>query len=310
MRFLTEDDVLRALDPSMLIDSVEMAFGTMRDHVLRMPERTHLELANGGVALMMPCYDEVHGAGVKIVGFSSEAGVQATYLLLDHRTGAVAAIFPANTLTDMRTAAVSALATDQLARSDARTLGIFGTGRQARAHVRILPHVRDFDRVLVCGSRPEKSRGFAQELAKCGLRAIAAEPQECASADVVCTCTTSVTPVLLGEWLRPGTHVNAVGTFRPDTRELDTAAVQRARVFVDTYDGALAEAGDILLPMAERAIPPEHICGDLHEVISCKKNGRTADDEITVFKSVGCALADLAAAQLLLATLESEAGGD
>jgi ornithine cyclodeaminase len=310
MRILSEDDVVRALDPGMLIDSVEMAFGMMRDHVLRMPERTHLQLAGGGVALMMPCYDEVHGAGVKIVGFSSEAGVQATYLLLDHHTGAVTAMFPANALTDLRTAAVSALATDQLARSDARTLGIFGTGRQARAHVRMLPHVRDFDRILVCGSRPEKSRAFVQELVKAGLRAVAAEPNECATADVVCTCTTSITPVLRGEWLRPGAHVNAVGTFRPDTRELDTDAVMRARVFVDTYDGALAEAGDLLLPMAEHAIPPEHICGDLHEVISCKKNGRTADDEITIFKSVGCALADLAAAQLLFASLESEAGGD
>jgi len=310
MRILSEEDVERALDPGMLIDSVEMAFGTMRDHVLRMPERTHLELAGGGVAILMPCYDEVHGSGVKIVGFSAESGIQATYLLLDHHTGAVTAMFPANALTDLRTAAVSALATDQLARANAHTLGIFGTGRQARAHARILPHVRDFDRVLVCGSRPEKSRAFAQELVKMGLRAIAAEPQECALADVVCTCTTSRTPVVRGEWLRPGTHINAIGTFRPDTRELDTIAVKRARVFVDTYEGALAEAGDLLLPMAERSIEPEHILGDLHEVISCKKNGRTDDEEITIFKSVGCALADLAAAQLLFASLESEESGD
>ena len=309
MRIVTESEVRDALDPAMLISGLEYAFGTLGDHVVRMPPRSCVELADGAVVISMPCFDESHGAGVKLVSISREAGVQATYLLLDPTTGAVTAVIPANDLTDLRTAAASALATDQLARSGARVLGIFGTGRLARAHVRLLPLVRNFELILVCGSSPAKSSAFAQELLRAGLQAEAVGPESlAAAADVICTCTTSTTPVLRGAWIRPGTHINAVGAYLPGNRELDTEAVRHARVIVDTYDGALAEAGDLLLPLAEGAISREHIAADLHEVISCKKNGRTSDEQVTLFKSVGCALEDLAAAQLLVATLESEQG--
>jgi ornithine cyclodeaminase/alanine dehydrogenase-like protein (mu-crystallin family) len=307
MRVLTEDDVRRALDPAMLISGLGYAFGTLADHAIRMPPRTRIELAKGTVVLSMPCYDESHGAGLKLVSISKDGGIQATYLLLDPNTGAVEVVIPANELTDLRTAAVSALATDQLARSDARVLGIIGTGRQARAHIRMLPHVRNFDVILVCGSSPARSCGLAQELLRAGLHAEAVGAEFLAgAADVICTCTSSTTPVLRGDWIRAGTHINAVGAYGPQSRELDTAAVQNARLVVDTYEGALAEAGDLLIPIAEGALTRDHIAADLHEVISCKKNGRTADDEITLFKSLGCALEDLAAAQLLVASMESE----
>ena len=208
----------------------------------------------------------------------------------------------ANYLTDLRTAATSAVATDLLARKDAETLGIFGSGRQAEAHLAALPRVRNFKRFLVCGSGRSDLSAFCEKM-KTEL-AIQIEPASAETvareSDVICTCTTASEPLFDGTWLRPGTHLNLVGAFQPETREVDDITVKRARVVVDTYDGALAEAGDLLIPIKSGAIDRSHIMADLHEIASGKKPGRIHQDDITLFKSVGCALEDLVTAKLIL----------
>jgi len=338
MLHLTEADVHGHLDAGELIAALRAAFARDWRSSVRMPARTQIQLASGATLLLMPC-DDAEAAGVKIVTVSEAGGVRATYLLLDAETGEVQATIEADGLTDLRTAAISAIATDLLAKNpqgggkDGRkmiakelpqgppvhpvTLGIFGTGRQALAHIRVLPLVRSFERILVCGSSPEKTAAFAREMnpqggSEDGRETIAKEPplrppllpvdfETCArEADVICTCTASRQPVLRGEWLKPGCHINAVGAFQPTARELDDEAVRRARVVVDTYEGALAEAGDLLIPMGNGIIKRDHIVADLHELVAGKKEVRTSDADITLFKSLGCALEDLVAAQVLM----------
>jgi len=316
---LTESHVQKRLDPARVISAIESAF---RDRYTSfvMPVRTHLNLAES-VLLIMPCYDRAgHALGMKLVVVHTHVGadalvrpaepsstvhsagrVQATYLLLDPETGQPRTVLPANYLTALRTAATSAVATKFLAREDVKTLGIFGTGRQARAHAKVLPLIRKFEGVLVCGQDQEQSRAFAHGMsAELNLPVTSADHRTCAAeSDVICTCTTSQTPLFDGNVLRPGTHLNLVGAFQPHAREVDSLTVECARVVVDTYDAALAEAGDLLLPMREGRITREHIVADLHDLLSGKRLGRSTATQITLFKSVGCALEDLVTAELL-----------
>src|SRR5262249_45181709 len=199
----------------------------------------------------------------------------------------------------------SAVATDLLAREDSSTLGIFGTGRQATVHVRLLPSVRRFKKILISGSVRSDSTAFCRQLAAelnggNEVEVVPATAEVCArESDVICTCTTSSTPLFNGAWLKPGCHLNLVGAFQPHTREVDTETVLRSRVFVDTCEGALSEAGELLMPLHEGVITHQQICGDLHDIASAKKPGRISDSDITLFKSVGCALEDLVTAHLV-----------
>jgi ornithine cyclodeaminase/alanine dehydrogenase-like protein (mu-crystallin family) len=257
---------------------------------------------DGAILLVMPCYDAALGAsGVKLVSVSPQAGVQATYELRDPQTGITLARMEANYLTDVRTAATSAVATDLLARRDVETLGVFGSGRQAAAHLATLPRVRNFKRFLVCGSGRSDVAAFCGKMKnELGLNAEPANTETVArESDVICTCTTSHEPLFEGNWLRSGTHLNLVGAFQPHTREVDDITVQRACVVVDTYDGGMQEAGDLLIPLKNGTIDRSHIIADLHEIASGEKAARTSADSITLFKSVGCALEDLVAAQLV-----------
>jgi alanine dehydrogenase len=306
MKMLTEAHVRERLDPLQVIAAVETAFRDRYPDVV-IPARTHFETSDG-IFLMMPCHDRRGRAlGMKLVMVQSrparaEDRVQATYLLLDPATAIPQAVIPAKYLTDVRTAATSAVATKFMARQDVRVLGIFGTGRQARVHAKLLPLVRRFERMLVCGRDATQSQRFAEEMsAELGLPVEPANASTCAAeSDVLCTCTSSDKPLFDGNLLRPGTHINAVGTFQPDARELDSATVSRSRIVVATYDGASMQTGDLLIPMKEGAITRDNIVADLHELVSRRRPGRTRADEITLFKSVGCALEDLATAELLV----------
>jgi ornithine cyclodeaminase/alanine dehydrogenase-like protein (mu-crystallin family) len=239
----------------------------------------------------------------------TEGRVQATYLLLDPETAQPRLTIAANYLTDLRTAATSAVATKFLARPDSSTLGIFGTGRLARAHLTVLPLVRNFQRVLICGRNPSRSAEFVQQLSHelSGVTITAVDARTCAAeSDVLCTCTSNSAPLFDGRDLRPGTHLNLVGAFRPETREVDTHTILRSRVVVDTYSAAASEVGELLIPLQEGAITRNHVAADLHELVSGTKQGRRSSEEITVFKSVGCALEDLVAAELLLDSSPAE----
>jgi ornithine cyclodeaminase/alanine dehydrogenase-like protein (mu-crystallin family) len=300
MLLYSEDQVRQAINTDEVIRVIREAFARGFGTV-HMPARTVLNMDNA-ILLVMPCYDSaLHSAGVKLVSVSAKAGVQAVYELLDPQTGIALVRMEANYLTDMRTAATSALATDLLARKDVETLGIFGSGRLALAHLAVLPRVRNFKRFMVCGSGRSDIAAFCSKLKnELGLNVESANAEIVArESDVICTCTTAHEPLFNGNWLRPGTHLNMVGAFQPETREVDDLTVKRARVVVDTYDGALQEAGDLLIPLKQGTIDRSHIIADLHEIASGKKAARTSVESITLFKSVGCALEDLATAQLI-----------
>lgn len=320
---LTEADVRSLLDPAQLITALESGF---RDRIpsISLPQRTHAELEHG-IFLAMTCYDGTANAlGMKLVMLRDQARprevsrnaglvnsddvftegrVQATYLLLDPETAQPRLTVAANYLTDLRTAATSAVATKFLARPDVATLGIFGTGRLARAHLAVLPLVRKFQRVLICGRNMSRSAEFVKKVSSetMGIEIVCADPATCAAeSDVVCTCTSSSVPLFDGGVLSPGTHLNLVGAFRPETREVDTRTIQRSRVVVETYASAWSEVGELLIPLREGAITRDHIAADLNELVSGKQ-ARRGPEEITLFKSVGCALEDLISAELLLA---------
>jgi len=300
MRLYSEEQVRQAVNIDGVIRATREAFARGFATV-HMPVRTLLNM-DDAILLIMPCYDSALGtAGVKLVSVSAKAGVQAVYELLDPETGIALARMEANYLTDVRTAATSAVATDLLAREDVETLGIFGSGRLATAHLAALPHVRKFKRFLVCGSGRSDVAAFCDKMKnELGIDVEPVNAETLArESDVICTCTTAQEPLFDGNRLRPGTHLNLVGAFQPETREVDDITVKRAYVVVDTYEGALQEAGDLLIPIQNKTIDRSHIVADLHEITSHKKAARTSAESITLFKSVGCALEDLVTAHLI-----------
>ena len=208
----------------------------------------------------------------------------------------------ASSITAIRTAAVSGVATRALARENAGDLAILGSGVEAITHLAAMRAVRPLRRVRVWSRNPENARRFAVGLGPRQGITIEAMPTARAAvegADLVCTTTAAREPVLEGAWLSPGAHVNAVGACFPATRELDTAAVARARLIVDRRESTLAEAGDFLIPRAEGAFGDEHIAGELGDVLLGRLPGRRTADEVTLFKSLGIAIEDLAAAHYL-----------
>ncbi len=226
---------------------------------------------------------------------------QGAVLLSNGETGELEAVLDASAFTAIRTAAVSAVATRALAREEARTLAIIGAGVQARAHLEAMGHVRPFERAFVWSRTPEHARRLADE----AVAAFPVEPVEGADAavreaDVIVTVTSSPEPVLRREWIGEGTHINAVGASIPTSRELDTATVAAATFFVDRRESTENESGDYLVPLREQAIGPEHIRAELGEVIIGAHAGRTSTDEITIFKSLGLAIEDLAAAEFVV----------
>lgn len=229
---------------------------------------------------------------------------RSTVLAMDADTGACAALLDGAELTRVRTAAATAVATRALARTDATTLGLIGTGPLARAHVRALLPGRPYEQVVLWGRTPERAYALAAWItAELGLPAKALDdPRAVAeAADVLCTLTPSREPVVRGAWLRPGQHINAVGAPpRPDHRELDTEAVVRCRVVVDAYDTARAKSGEVLVPLAEGVLREEDFRVELGDVLTGRAPGRTSDTELTLFNSVGVGLQDLAVARMLI----------
>jgi ornithine cyclodeaminase/alanine dehydrogenase-like protein (mu-crystallin family) len=303
VKILKDHEVSERLDIPELATALEHAFRVDRS-IYEIPARMFLNQAPHTL-LIMPCYG--HGLlGLKVVTMATEPGrgahiVKTNYTLYDAQSGDVTLLAEADSLTDLRTAATSVVATRLLARPDAKVLGIFGTGRQARAHLPALFHARDFEQVLICGSTPQRTQAFVESFSAtvpCPIRAT--DANTCAAeADVICTCTTSTVPLFDGRVLRPGTHLNLVGAFRSDTREVDDETARYSRIVVDTYEGCLQEAGDILIPQKNGTIGTEHFIADLHEALAEKRQVRRGPQDITLFKSVGCALEDLVAARLL-----------
>ncbi|MFI6938304.1 ornithine cyclodeaminase family protein [Streptomyces sp. NPDC050418] len=229
---------------------------------------------------------------------------RSAVLAVDARTGACAALLDGAELTRIRTAAATAVATRALARADARTLGVLGTGPLARAHVRALLPGRPYELVLVWGRTQENAQALAAWVtAELGVPAkVMADARAVTEhADVLCTLTPSRDPLVLGAWLSAGQHINAVGAPpRPDHRELDTEAVRRCRIVVDAYATARAKSGEVLIPLAEGALSEDAFRTELGAVLTGEAPGRTSDEELTLFNSVGVGLQDLAVARLLI----------
>jgi ornithine cyclodeaminase/alanine dehydrogenase-like protein (mu-crystallin family) len=224
---------------------------------------------------------------------------QGTVTLFSGETGELRALMNASAITAIRTAAVSGVATRLLAREDAQDLAIVGAGHQAHPHIAAMLEARQFERIRIAARSVESAERLASEWPL----AVAVDSVEEAvrEADVVCTVTNSAEPVLRHEWLKPGVHVNAVGSSVKNARELDTATVVACSLFVDRRESTVNEAGDYLTPLAEGAIPgPEHIRAEIGEILAGKHPGRTSDDELTVFKSLGLAVEDLAAAEYVV----------
>jgi ornithine cyclodeaminase len=228
----------------------------------------------------------------------------AIVLLWDSRTGDLQAILDGRFITEIRTAATSAAATQALARPDAGVLALLGAGVQARSHLEALGLVRSLRQVRVWSRTPASVQRFIADMqphAEVPLVACATAADAARGADLIVTATSATAPVLQGDWIADGAHINAVGAPRPDWRELDTAAVARARVFVDSRAGALTESGDLLVPIAEGAIGKDHIRGEIGEVLAGRAPGRTNAAEITLFKSLGMAVEDVATAHWVYA---------
>jgi ornithine cyclodeaminase/alanine dehydrogenase-like protein (mu-crystallin family) len=295
------------LEVERVIEAVADAFAAYSGGRTQTPLRVGVEPpGTDGVLLAMPCaVQEPPALGAKIVSvFRGNAArglptVTSTYVFSDYQSGAPLAIMDGGYLTAIRTAAGSAVATRELARADARTLGVFGTGVQARFHVETIRRVRRLERVLVCGTSPDTSTEFAEWVSSTtGLAARAAAPEETSAADIVAACTTSMTPVVADDHVADGAHVNAVGSFTPTTRELPTALVARARVYVDTRSGTASEAGDLILAAAESDFKLSDVAGEMGEVLLGGAPGRTDPHQVTVYKSVGAAFLDAATARL------------
>lgn len=312
MLILARQDLERLLTPADLIDALARAFRQSAAGRVTAPPRVGLPVGDAGLLLVMPAATlpasgDPGRLGTKLVTVypgNRDRGLPthlACYVLLEAATGRPLALLEATALTALRTGATSALAARHLARPDSRRAACFGTSVQAAAQLRCLATVLPLERVSVVGRDPERARRFAAALTR--ELGIPVEPAPDAGAaadeaDVVTCATTSPTPVVRGARLRPGTHVDAVGAFRPTDREVDTETVRRARVVVETYAGVLEEAGDLVIPLGEGAIERGHVAAELAEVVAGVRPGRTAAEQITLFKSVGFALEDLTAATL------------
>ena len=307
---LTRDDVIRVLDMPDCMDVVEKAFAELASGTAELPLRIGIK-PPGGISLYMPAYLKELGAlACKVVTVYKDNPTKhdmpttiGKVLLQDPETGDVTCIMDGGYLTAMRTGAVSGVATKYLARTaEGQVAGIFGAGVQARMQLWAVAVVRKLGKALVYDPAPDAVRSFIDELGpKLDLEIEAVDSVEAmiAGSDILCAATSSSQPLFDGATVRPGTHINGIGSHTPNARELDTAIVARSKFIADSAEACLSEAGDLMIPIEEGAITAEHIHAELGEIVLGTKPARENDDEITLFKSNGLAIQDVATAKLV-----------
>jgi ornithine cyclodeaminase len=306
LRFLSGADLRRILTYSACIDVVRAAMIETSRRNVELPLRHGMKLPNGKgmFGMMYGWLGNPESFGIKLVslfpgnaasGHSSHLGLMVLY---EPVHGAPVAILDGGVLTAIRTAAASAVATDALARPDASKLAMLGTGEQAESHLHAMVAVRPIRKVTVWGRTPEHVRAFVDQHALPAVEMVAADSVDQAvdDADIVCTTTSAPTPILYGRQLRNGSHVNLVGSSVPDRMEADTYLVLKSRFFIDYRDSTLAQAGEFLKAKAEGVVGDSHIAAEIGQVLAGDARGRNSDNEITVYKSLGIAAQDLAAA--------------
>jgi ornithine cyclodeaminase/alanine dehydrogenase-like protein (mu-crystallin family) len=292
MDVLDEPAVAQRLHYQDLIPAIAQALAALSSGKVVQPVRTVLPVApHKGFFAVMPAYAAGGALGAKLVTFYPQnVGIHthhAVIVMFKAETGEPLAVMDGRLITEMRTAAASAVATQHLARKDASVLAIIGSGVQAKSHLAALRHVRAFKEVRVWS--PRNAPVFAQQY---GVKAVASAADAVRGADVVVVAASATTPILQGRWLSPGTHVNAIGATRPEWRELDDDLVTTARVFVDSREAALRESGDVIAARSEVT--------EIGAVVADRDPGRRSAEELTLFKSVGVAVEDVAAAALVL----------
>ena len=313
IRILSAADVRAALPMPKAIDAMRHAYGQLSAGTAVAPPRQHIA-TDKGVTLIMSAYlPERSEFGIKVVSVYDDnpnlnlPRITATVLVLDPATGSPKAFMDGASLTAIRTGAGGGLAADLLARKDAKIVGLFGAGVQARAQLQAVMAVREITRVNLISRTQTSAEQLAAEISEWGdapvVNLVSTPQAVVADADIVLCATTSATPLFDGNALQPGTHITAIGTFVPEKREVDTTTIRRShRIVVDSRETCLEEAGDLIIPNAE-------IDAEIGEIVNGNKQGRQSDDEITFFKSVGVAVQDAVAAAAVLAEAEAKGLG-
>lgn len=313
LRILTQADVRDAITMPEAIDAMREAFVQLSAGRAHVPPRVSLQ-TDRGMTLFMPAYLQINGGlGAKVVSVCEEnrrrglPAIHAAVLVVDAETGAPCALLDGTYLTALRTGATSGLATRLLARSNASTLAIFGAGGQARAQLEAIRQVRPIHEVRIVSRTRASADRFARDTQGRGCRVRVLDDPAAAvkDADIIVAATTSATPVFPGAAVAPGTHVNGIGSYTPTMQEIDAELIRRARIIVDCREAALAEAGDLVIPIEQGLLTPHDIAAELGAVADGSAHGRTSDDEITFFKSVGNAVQDIAVSHRIVEAAEA-----
>jgi ornithine cyclodeaminase/alanine dehydrogenase len=306
---LSNEDIRDIFSMKEAITKIEEAFREYAEGRVQMPQRQLIRIPEeeGWIANMPAFLEETKAVGTKVVTVyprnpsKNRPTTMATIILNDYSTGEPISIMDGGYLTSVRTGAVGGLAAKYLSRDDAKTVGLFGAGFQAKTQLEALFEVRDIEKVYVYDLREDISKEFSSQMSrKLGIDVIPISTPKKAimDSDIIITASTSKTPVFNGELIQEGTHINAIGAHTSITRELDTFTIKRSKVVVDQIEASLREYGEILIPIKEGNINPEHVYAELGEIITGKKVGRSNENETTVFKSGGLAIQDIAIAQL------------
>ena len=315
MIVLNAEEVRKALPMAEAIEVMKQAYASLSDGKADVPLRTRVSIPpHEAASLIMPAYVQAvdsEALAVKVVSLfpgnpsRGLAFIQAAVMVFDPETGQAAALLEGASLTAIRTGAGSGAAIDLLARADSRVAAIFGAGAQGRTQLEAACSVRKIEKAWIFDSDREKAVSFAREMAGKGSIPLDLQPagsarQAVMEADIICTATTSSSPVFSDDDLKAGVHISAIGSYTPEMQEVPSETVIRARVFVDSQSAVLAEAGDLIQPMQNGRITQAHVHAELGEVLLGRKSGRLDQEEITYFKSVGVAVQDAMAAQLAL----------
>ena len=319
IRILSSDDVRKALPMKEAISGMKRAFSCLSSGQVEMPIRSRVPITEqDGVLLTMPAALPEDGElAVKLVTvFGKNPGrgfplIHAAVIALDINNGRIKALMDGEVLTAVRTGAAVGAATDLLALKDASSVGIIGSSKLAQSLLEAVCTVRSIEQVRVFSPNPEHAQKCAEEMSGNGpvpnnVRAVPSSKNAIKDADIVCTATTSNTPVIAFENLKQGVHINAVGAFKPEMQEIDVETIVNALVVADSRESVLAEAGDIVIPINQGLITHEHVHAEIGELNNKTKNGRTSAEEITLFKSCGVAVQDAVSAGIILKNAESK----
>jgi len=305
IRILSQTDIRQALPMREAVETMKQAFEELSAGRVCMPTRTHIDIpAQAGTALFMPSYAACFGKiGVKVVNIFGDNSakdlpvIQGLVNLFDGDTGQPLAVLNGTFLTALRTGAASGAATDLLARDSATRVAVFGAGVQGRTQLEAVCAVRPIEKVWVYDSVEAAARTFAQDMGPAlsvEVLVAGSSAEAVQQADIVCTATVSSTPVFADAEVAPGTHINAIGSYKPHVQEIPSETVLRSRVIVDHRVSALEETGDLIIPLQAGLMQESHIQAELGDIVAGNAPGRTSDDEVTLFKSVGVAIQDLA----------------